>query len=142
MMTGRFFLSFFSAFLWISPTVQADSRVKVGSPAPPLTLKDVLQASEQTHGTWEELRGKAVVIEFWATWCGGCVDNIVNELAEKFASRPLQFISIKDEMDVELVKRSLERHPIRFGKLAKSFGIWWTRGESNPRPPRCERGKF
>ncbi len=41
MMTGRFFLSFFSAFLWISPTVQADSRVKVGSPAPPLTLKDV-----------------------------------------------------------------------------------------------------
>src|SRR6266550_6433447 len=68
--------------------------------------------------------------------------TIVNELAEKFASRPLQFISITDEMDVELEKRSLERHPIRFGKLAKSFGIWWTRGDSNPRPPRCERGKF
>ena len=22
----------------------------------------------------------------------------------------------------------------------KSFGMWWTRGDSNPRPPRCERG--
>src|SRR6266566_4565990 len=26
------------------------------------------------------------------------------------------------------------------GKRAKSFGIWWTRGDSNPRPPRCEQG--
>jgi hypothetical protein len=22
------------------------------------------------------------------------------------------------------------------------FEIWWTRGDSNPRPPRCERGKI
>jgi hypothetical protein len=22
------------------------------------------------------------------------------------------------------------------------FEFWWTRGDSNPRPPRCERGKF
>ena len=26
-------------------------------------------------------------------------------------------------------------------KRVKSFKIWWTRGDSNPRPPRCERGK-
>src|SRR5271168_2401936 len=109
------FLIFAVALLWFSPAVRADSRVKVGSPAPPLTLKGVLQAPEQTHGTWEELRGKAVVVEFWAIWCGGCVDNIphINELAEKFASRPLQFISITDETDVVLVKGFLERHPIR-----------------------------
>jgi hypothetical protein len=25
-------------------------------------------------------------------------------------------------------------------KSVKSFRIWWTRGDSNPRPPRCERG--
>ena len=27
------------------------------------------------------------------------------------------------------------------GKLVKFFRIWWTRRDSNPRPPRCERGK-
>src|SRR5258707_2480428 len=27
-----------------------------------------------------------------------------------------------------------------FQKQCKSFEIWWTRGDSNPRPPRCERG--
>jgi uncharacterized protein (TIGR03435 family) len=90
-------------------------QVKVASSAPSLDLKEVLQAPEETHGTWEELRGRAVVVEFWATWCGGCVDNIahMNELADRFASRPLQFISITDENDVDSVKRFLDKHPIR-----------------------------
>jgi uncharacterized protein (TIGR03435 family) len=104
----------FLMLLWFSPALQAETGVKVGSSAPPLTLQKVLQAPEGIHGTWEELRGQAVVIEFWATWCGGCVDNIphLNELAERFASRPLQFISITDETDIDLVKRFLAHHPM------------------------------
>jgi uncharacterized protein (TIGR03435 family) len=115
MITRISILALFLVFFGCSPSAQADAGVKVGSSAPPLTLKNVLQAPEQIHGTWEELRGKAVVIEFWATWCGGCVDNIphINELAERFESRPLQFISITDETDDEIVKRFLGRHPIR-----------------------------
>ena len=27
-------------------------------------------------------------------------------------------------------------------KSVKFFKIWWTRGDSNPRPPHCERGKI
>jgi uncharacterized protein (TIGR03435 family) len=105
---------FFLFLCWL-PTLQAETGVQVGSPAPPLTLKKLLQAPDGIRGTWEELRGRAVVIEFWATWCGGCVDNIphLNELVERFASRPIQFISITDETDVDLVKRFLEAHPIR-----------------------------
>lgn len=115
MKTPRLRGMLFLLFLCFLPTLQADTGIKVGFPAPPLTLKKLLQAPDGIRGTWQELRGTAVVIEFWATWCGGCVDNIphLNELVEKFASRPIQFISITDETDVDLVKRFLERHPIR-----------------------------
>jgi uncharacterized protein (TIGR03435 family) len=115
MMTRRSFPAFFLVLLFFSAGADAGTEVKIGQAAPPLTLREVLQTPEGIHGTWEELRGKAVVVEFWATWCGGCVDNIshLNELSEKFASRPLQIISITDETDSVLVKRFLERHPIR-----------------------------
>jgi hypothetical protein len=32
-------------------------------------------------------------------------------------------------------------YPYHSVKLVESFKIWWTRRDSNPRPPRCERGK-
>jgi len=37
----------------------------------------------------EEYKGKVVVINFWATWCGPCrmVAPILDELAEEFAGR-------------------------------------------------------
>lgn len=105
----------FLASLWLVTTVQASTSVKVGSPAPPLSFQQMLQAPDGLHGTWEELKGKAVVLEFWATWCGECVDSIphLNELAEQFQSQPLEFISITDETDIALVKRFLAAHPIR-----------------------------
>jgi thiol-disulfide isomerase/thioredoxin len=103
-------------FVCLMPSVARAQlgAIEVGAPAPELTLHTVLGAPDGTKGTWQELKGKAVVIEFWATWCGGCVESIphMNELAERLKSRPVQFISITDETDIELVKRFLMQHPI------------------------------
>lgn len=126
--------TFLFLFLCLMPTAWADARVKVGSPAPQLTLREILQAPDGAHGTWEELKGKAVVLEFWATWCGGCVDNIphLDELAEQFQSRPIQFIAITDETDIDLVKRFLLVHPIKgwvaFDADATTFGKYGIEG--------------
>lgn len=97
-----------------SQVLRAQTLPQVGAPAPELTLRTILGATDGTHGTWQELKGKAVVIEFWATWCGFCVDSIphLNELAEKFKLRPVQFISVTDETDVDLVKSFLKEHGI------------------------------
>jgi uncharacterized protein (TIGR03435 family) len=103
-----------SSFLLV-PAVFAAGPSGVGSKAPPLAFHEVLQAPAGTLGTWDELKGKAVILEFWETWCGGCVDSIphLNELAEEFETRPVEFISITDETDVDLVKRFLGRHPVK-----------------------------
>lgn len=54
-----------------------------------------------------------VVLEFWATWCAPCVEVIphLNELAKKFESRGLQFISFTDK-DAPVIEKFLRDHPI------------------------------
>jgi uncharacterized protein (TIGR03435 family) len=95
-----------------SSSLAADPAV--GQPAPPLKLDRILQAPDGAVATWEALRGKAVVLEFWATWCGPCVAAIphLNELAEQFKDQPVQFIAITAEEE-DVVKPFLQKRPIR-----------------------------
>ena len=70
----------------------------IGQPAPELGIEKFLQAPEGEKSL-SALKGKVVVLEFWATWCAPCVAEIphLNQLSEEFRDKQVQFISVTDE---------------------------------------------
>ena len=75
---------------------------------PSLTSKDRLSLTS--------LRGKVVVVNFWASWCVGCQDEAddLNALAARWKSKGVVFVGV-DAQDLTSDARSFARaHDVRY----------------------------
>jgi uncharacterized protein (TIGR03435 family) len=92
----------------------ADAQPKADEPAPPLSVERLLNAPDGASAEWGSLKGKVVVVEFWATWCAPCIASIphLNDLAEQFRDEDVVFISLTDE-PADTVEPFLKRRPIK-----------------------------
>jgi thiol-disulfide isomerase/thioredoxin len=67
-----------------------------------------------------EWKGKVVVINVWATWCGTCIKEMpaLNQLYEEYGNNPdVVFIAFTDESE-EKTLRSLARYPFKYFQVA------------------------
>jgi thiol-disulfide isomerase/thioredoxin len=86
---------------------------KVGQDAPEVSAKEWINLAKPV--TLEDLRGKVVLLEFWATWCGPCVQSIphLNELTKRFSGPHFQMLSFVEEGH-KTMDGFLEKTPVEY----------------------------
>jgi len=70
--------------------------------APNLEFKDLTGQTEKLSG----LRGSIAVINFWATWCAPCREELplLSKLSQDYAGKKVRFITISADEDPEKAK--------------------------------------
>jgi peroxiredoxin len=109
-------------------TSRLDQPVQVGQLAPDFTLPDSTGASIKLSA----YKGRVVLLDFWATWCGGCKVEIpwYMEFQNRYRDKGLSAIGVSMDADGwKSVRPFLGEHqlnyPIVIGDddLAGKFGL-------------------
>lgn len=115
----RFLLT---AILLCGATVAAGQQLKpwTGGATPALALRDL----EGRLHRIEDYRGKVLLINFWATWCEPCREEMpsMNRLRASLAGRPFEVLAVNLAESEPRIRRFMEQVPLEFPVLLDHDG--------------------
>ena len=106
---------------------KATPSFALGEAAPPLELADLAGRPLDLHG----LRGRVVLVNFWATWCAPCLEEIP-ELAEAWREqrgRCLEIVGVTEDSGgpaevAEFARRHAIPYPLVVDRDGKAASDW------------------
>lgn len=99
------------------------SALFVGKPAPDVESLTL----DGKKVKLSDSKGKVVLLDVWATWCGPCKEMIPHEreLVKKFEGKPFELISVSVDNKKEALQKFLEGEKM-------PWTHWWQDGQENP----------
>lgn len=103
--------------------------LKTPTPAPKFELKD----PSGKPLSLSELKGKVVFVNFWATWCLPCIEEMpaMEKLHQELQKDGLVILAVNFQEGTERVKEFLTKHNLTFtalldhdGKVAERYQAW------------------
>lgn len=105
-------ITFTICFLTVIGWSLRDTSAKEGGPAPDFSIK----TDQGRLVTVHSFGGKVLVLNFWATWCAPCVQEIpsLNEFQKRFAASGVIVVAVSVDKSAQKYKTFLERIPVAF----------------------------
>lgn len=82
---------------------------RIGSNAPEFTVQDA-----QNRITLSQYRGQVVVLNFWATWCAPCIEELPSlvEMQQRMKAKGVIVLAISVDVDENAYRRFVRDHNV------------------------------
>ncbi|MCF3942259.1 thiol-disulfide oxidoreductase ResA [Oceanobacillus alkalisoli] len=101
----------------IVTNLQADNTVyRVGDQAPDFQLPQINKNNESETIQLSDLRGKGVMLNFWATWCKPCEREMpyMQELYPVYKERGIEIVAVSLDSTELVVDRFIDKYDLTF----------------------------
>jgi len=108
-----FLVLMLAAFCFALYSKLHETVVNAGDKAPSFSIT---ADNGKTYSAGDFAGGKLLLVNFWATWCPPCIEEIpgLNELSRQLGPKGLVILGISQDKDETAYKQFLQKNPLAF----------------------------